>query len=541
MEQRLGLRPEVPGSTVFVDSLAMLLQFHVAGNLGHHAFGERVAAWERGLEFRTELLNRGNPRPRRASGNGLFTGTEPALATAGNIDGSLPKRPVEDLLGGLQVFMSKMDEGGMGKGPEARSVGREASEGSVDPNRLDREIANLLFTAKDNLNQGLQVFLDSLPMAAAVAQVHRGNKDFGRIYIVNRRFTELFGYSVGEANQHNITHYFNKLSLPGIMLRIFEIIGGGIFSPTNMDFRHRDGHYIKIRGSGVIRPVHGRTIAFGFYEPRELGEAADRAQNQVLGALASVGREQPLRSNEGAFEVRSVSELSGHLTRPGSPLLQQAQAQDLRITVTDMPWVQSPESYGDSLLRYFNIQSRKMEFPAGRRIVVEFPATDTRARASITLIKFMEEFRILGAGDTEAGNGNGINPDLGNGAHPPTMIPRVARPETTSPEGGTSTNGHAPDARTAASLERLQGELGSAMDRVRERVTREDVELTLQGEFESSFLDQSIELIQKELQALTQGRIKIPLGRQISVIVSTDLGPRRLVFKKVLLNFERLE
>jgi len=532
LETRLGLRPQVAGATTLIDSLALLVQFNVAGRLTHHAFGPRVAAWERGLDAQTEALARENLgilRPRRG---GFPFGPLPALAAAGPAVPELGRRPVEDLLRGLQVHMSKMDEGGMGgRGPENSAAGRGGTAPGVDPNRLDRDISTFLLTAGDNFEAGLRTFIDNQPIATAVARLERNNNDFGRIFMANRKFTELFGYSEAEAGQHNITFFFNKLSLPFIASRIWGIFRGGIFAPSNMKFRHRDGNWVDIVGSGVIKDVAGHSIAFGFYEPRNEAGRGERSQKQLLDALSSSNREAPLRSNEGVFEMESVSELSAQLTRSGSPLLQRALEQDLRVRITNMPWVHAPESYADPLLRYFNLQARKLEFPLGRRVVVEFPATDSRPRASITMVKFSEGFRALGLAEAEA-NAPAAEPPAG-ARRTTAPVAAVSEPAAEGPPP--------PDARSAAALERLQSQLGAALSRERERVAREDVTLTLSGPFDAAFLSQNLESLTGELQALTQNRIPIPLGRLVTLEIPTERGTVRLVYKKVLLNFERVE
>ncbi|MFO1462924.1 MAG: hypothetical protein U1F66_04045 [bacterium] len=77
LENLAGLRPQVDGATQLVDSLATLLQFNLAGRLSRAAFGPRFAAWEAGLDARTELISRPGPQ-------GDFPGEGiPALALAG--------------------------------------------------------------------------------------------------------------------------------------------------------------------------------------------------------------------------------------------------------------------------------------------------------------------------------------------------------------------------------------------------------------------------------------------------------------------------
>lgn len=134
LEERFGLREHVDGATTLVDSLAMLLQFNVAGRLTQHAFGERFAAWERRLDQHTELLARGNHGTRPLGGERLgalrnFLETFsplPAMAAVrgprGAAMSSVSSGP-ESLLG-PQIYMMQAREGGGGGG------------GSV-PRRLD--------------------------------------------------------------------------------------------------------------------------------------------------------------------------------------------------------------------------------------------------------------------------------------------------------------------------------------------------------------------------------------------------------------------
>ncbi|MCC7344687.1 MAG: hypothetical protein IT573_07085 [Deltaproteobacteria bacterium] len=121
VEERLGLREHVDGATTMVDSLAMLLQFNVAGRLTQHAFGERFHAWERRLDQQTEILARGNHGTRPLGGERLgalrnFLTTfapQPALAAVGG-----PRAPegpagtrASDVLSRPQILMMEAREG----------------------------------------------------------------------------------------------------------------------------------------------------------------------------------------------------------------------------------------------------------------------------------------------------------------------------------------------------------------------------------------------------------------------------------------------
>jgi len=69
LETSLGLRPQVDGATTLVDSLALLLQFHVGGRLMQGAFPE-IEGFSRELAWRERILTEQPSKPR--SDFGLF-------------------------------------------------------------------------------------------------------------------------------------------------------------------------------------------------------------------------------------------------------------------------------------------------------------------------------------------------------------------------------------------------------------------------------------------------------------------------------------
>lgn len=94
LEEAAGLRPHVDGATTMVDSLAMLLQFHVGGRLSHHALGPRFQAYTQDLEMRGRMMEQQALAEGRArlgaglrdffDGGGAAGGLIPATATAGS-------------------------------------------------------------------------------------------------------------------------------------------------------------------------------------------------------------------------------------------------------------------------------------------------------------------------------------------------------------------------------------------------------------------------------------------------------------------------
>jgi len=106
VETRLGLREHVDGATTMVDSLAMLLQFHVAGRLMGHALPQ-VEGFNQQLNIASERLNRlpGGTLPSL----GGFDGLTPALAGVPN--GFHASAPAERLKTAVpdRLFMSSLE------------------------------------------------------------------------------------------------------------------------------------------------------------------------------------------------------------------------------------------------------------------------------------------------------------------------------------------------------------------------------------------------------------------------------------------------
>lgn len=82
LEERFGLRSHGDPTHRLVDSLAMLLQFHVAGRLTRIAFGPGFSTWEAGLDRQAESLARPGPRWNWPQGFGDILLPQAAMAKA---------------------------------------------------------------------------------------------------------------------------------------------------------------------------------------------------------------------------------------------------------------------------------------------------------------------------------------------------------------------------------------------------------------------------------------------------------------------------
>ncbi|MDL1872591.1 hypothetical protein FBR05_10320 [Deltaproteobacteria bacterium PRO3] len=143
LEEQLGLRPHRDGATTLTDSLAMLLQFNVAGRLTRQAFGTRFAAWERGLDLQSEALARA---PRPSFPRPVWEALEPSLVPAGT---GLPRTSGRRSLWAPQVLMmaGNAGEGGNGR-PGSDRPGHDAP--APEPRRRDDPDTTMSFSTAAN-------------------------------------------------------------------------------------------------------------------------------------------------------------------------------------------------------------------------------------------------------------------------------------------------------------------------------------------------------------------------------------------------------
>ncbi|MFO1464440.1 MAG: serine/threonine-protein kinase [bacterium] len=114
LEERLGLRPAVAGSTFLLDTFASLVSLGMGAHLGRKVLGARFASFQAELGFRTRGLETASPQPADVFSQGL------AYAGAG-----LRAPRLRDPFTG-PLYMSAMGPGGLGDGN-----GGKRSEGSA--------------------------------------------------------------------------------------------------------------------------------------------------------------------------------------------------------------------------------------------------------------------------------------------------------------------------------------------------------------------------------------------------------------------------
>lgn len=143
LEEQVGLRPSVPGATTVIDSLALLLQFNVAGRLSQQVFGEGFRNWERRIDRQSEILGR---RPLLAAeGLGSLGMPIHAMAMAGG-----PRSPLHD---GIMMMEGGGNGGGRALEPATLRLPRFGLRGNrmnlAASEKLNREAGERILRTTD--------------------------------------------------------------------------------------------------------------------------------------------------------------------------------------------------------------------------------------------------------------------------------------------------------------------------------------------------------------------------------------------------------
>ncbi len=251
LEEAAGLRPHVDGATTMVDSLAMLLQFHVGGRLSHHALGPRFQAYTQDLEMRGRLLEQqalADGRARLGAGlrdffdGGAAGGLIPAEATAGagrgrrGADGTAEARS--------HIAMMSMDpegpKGGTSFSMELPAPAGAARRAAQEPkatlperrgNTVD-SLSNLVDRFEPEIAPPKLIRLLPEPVQAEILQQIRFRReDIGQIN------EQHFGRGLGlalQARMREIHEGFSRLSLSEPMELLPENLQGAIRAADEM-------------------------------------------------------------------------------------------------------------------------------------------------------------------------------------------------------------------------------------------------------------------------------------------------------------------
>ncbi|MCE9626149.1 MAG: ATP-grasp domain-containing protein [Deltaproteobacteria bacterium] len=288
LEERFGLREHVDGATTLVDSLAMLLQFHVAGRLSQQAFGSRFQAWEQGMERQTELLAQQN---RRARGPGLLAsqigdlnGITPALAMAGSEsihDSTVHMSILGEGTGGDRLPPSEPPRGG--GGPGDGGGGRRIPPAGLAEARRQLEIF------RDNRDRGDH---DSIPAFALALRYLREHPEAAREALIGRtdlsipHLDEIFRATKPEGHDILTNENIRRVLIPNrgeIALRLARGLRAEGLTPVvlvpTVEGQAAWARQIREMG-GEVRLIEGATPAESYRNaylniPRILNEARE--------------------------------------------------------------------------------------------------------------------------------------------------------------------------------------------------------------------------------------------------------------------------
>ena len=254
-----------------------------------------------------------------------------------------------------------------------------------------------LIPDEGNLAHGIREFIEDFDFPVAVAKM--GGifaMGLGDLWMVNEAYTREFGWSAEEATSHSVSYFFPKLSLVSVIPRVREIQkkNGGVFEETDLEYKHKDRSVgsVPIIGSGIIRNIYGKDIAFGFLKPKSKTAAQTVQGDRLTQMLKETNAMNELSiTDDGTIEFHSFMGINIQFMDPKSPLLnllvedpgtapESRGKNPVQMKVRITGNTQSGEDlkqYVPSLLQSLNLRSKKFSFIKGSTMRLEIAATQS--------------------------------------------------------------------------------------------------------------------------------------------------------------------
>jgi len=329
LEQAFGLRPRMDGATTLVDSLALLLQFHVGGQLSRRIFGSGLSGMDGDLDLITARLE---AAPSRRLRPGPVSAFPPVLAMAvGEMPGGPAKPGRSEVTGTFPPDSSpaysqyRYPPGGEGGNP--RRV-------LYSPETLRQW-------------QELQTKLRSVPFEASAEEIHRSRVPLQTADSIWRTQIEDFARLVGgELTVHGPERLLEPFSPhflrrdPALLRRAEEVAGanGGIYE---LNLPHADAAFGRPNERGdysslgsLMREIQETLGDQVFLVNRRNGRLQARIPNFALweGLLVAKFGDQAHRPVfvDGLIPRDPVMRLRGKLLAPVGLLLQPARIYELK-------------------------------------------------------------------------------------------------------------------------------------------------------------------------------------------------------------------
>ncbi|HKX12093.1 MAG TPA: hypothetical protein VJP40_02985, partial [bacterium] len=336
LEEVAGLRPHVEGSNTLMESLVLLLQFNIGGNLSRRMMGERFHEYTQGLERRSQMMESeafARQRDRlRAGWDARFPGDGSAMALA-SANAARPSRSRPAQAPGLLMMMNGGDPEGPGSGPGSTRP-TSAPESGVDTPRV---VPEPTLPARTNGNRnGNGIVVDRMEPVIPPQQM------LGLVSEATRNeILQSVSLNPGQIGRVNEMHFGDGLAMT-LTNRIQEVLFDAGTFPRGAPFESLPEHYRQsVRSAdelvGVVeylrraedpRPYQAFEAAmdpevFGHYETLKarlsqvLGPRFEPPQGRIATGAEVVQPDQAILSI-GSGDMMGMLALYRHNIRPGA-------------------------------------------------------------------------------------------------------------------------------------------------------------------------------------------------------------------------------
>lgn len=266
LERGADLRSAQPFGVTLLDSLALLLQFNVAGRLNNSLLGAGFRAWENSLDQQAQNYQQRLELPRFPRGTIDGFGLEPALVGGGSLERGErgPENRSLEAIRNEPVYMTGQNNGT-----------------SIDQSGINvlRFLKTINFTNEADPTPEIRRWINSQSTPIAVATVEGAkipvlrmvNPSFERTFKIAEGSVEGQPFSSLLPENASATSFVNTRvmsQLAGATMDMLKRVFGGKvyreFEPTRMPFVDRF-----LVGSGVYRSIGGKIYAFGAFTALE--------------------------------------------------------------------------------------------------------------------------------------------------------------------------------------------------------------------------------------------------------------------------------
>lgn len=306
------------GSLSLAESLAMLVDFNVAGLAASKILGSRLAAWERAMIDRAKQKRDATPENLDRS----FLDPELAIVGGGKLLFRRTLSRPQDERGPTRSLMSSTSESGGGSGYDQTGI------------EILRPLKNLEIPRDIPLSTFIRDWIKAQTYPIAVAMKARRFQIIPRIIMVNKHFETVFDWPETLIRGASVRDLFRgaNITLSRILSTASKSMMGRPveFEPTPIQLEVRFGDKVPCIGAGVYLTIENITYAFGIFTeipnktalgrpiifppPKHLPLPPEFIES-LRGSPKFIYPEPPL-DYSGVFEVNSLIPKNGTLPHP---------------------------------------------------------------------------------------------------------------------------------------------------------------------------------------------------------------------------------